>query len=372
MVDELHQVRQPPAYLPGIAADDLQLILDKTPSNVWETLRGQRIFITGGTGFIGCWLLEAFIWADIQLRLGLNLTVLSRNPDAFRIKAPHLAEAGIVRLVKGNVTDLQGIDEPFDTVIHAATDVVKPAADPVVVFDDIVKGAKESLSLARRSQARRYLLTSSGAVYGPQPSEVAHLPESYLGAPDTTQPNTAYGEGKRVSEWLAQCHGKQYGIDTKIARCFALIGPYLPLDAHFAAGNFIKDALRGQTIKISGDGTPYRSYLYGADMTVWLLTILVNGANGQPYNVGSDRGVSIRALAQTVSRIIRGTTDIEIGAQAVANSPVQRYVPNIDRAIEELRVLEYTDLESAIRKTVDWETEKQPSPARHLSGSSHA
>lgn len=341
-------------HVPGVAADDLELIACHTAPAVWHALAGQRIFITGGTGFIGCWLLETLLWADQQFDLGLHLHVLTRRPEAFIAKAPHLAQHGAVRLVQGDVTDLAHIHDAIDIVLHAATDVANAGSDPRQVFDDIVNGTRETLELARRCGARRYLLTSSGAVYGRQPDAMTHIPEHYAGAPDTLQLGTAYGQGKRVAEWLVQCAGAQHGMETRIARVFALLGPYLPLDAHFAAGNFIRDAMAGQEIKVGGDGTAHRSYLYAADMVIWLLTILVNGASGQAYNLGSDDALSIRQLAAAVSCVLLGEERYSVSAAPVPGAPVQRYIPDVDKARNELNLIVHTDLPSAIRKTADW------------------
>src|SRR5687767_4399898 len=72
-------------------ADDLHHVLLHTES-LWDELRGQRLFITGGTGFVGCWLLETFLWANDELALNASVVVLTRNKTAFRKKAPHLAD----------------------------------------------------------------------------------------------------------------------------------------------------------------------------------------------------------------------------------------------------------------------------------------
>jgi nucleoside-diphosphate-sugar epimerase len=351
------------SYLPGISLEDLDLIITKMPPEVWVALRNQRLFITGGTGFVGCWLLESLIWANEKLDLNLQLSVLSRDPAAFIAKAPHLATHKIVTLIQGDVTTLEQIQGTFNSVIHAATDVVKSSENPVLAYEKIVQGTKATLALAERTGATRYLLTSSGAVYGRQPTTLTHIPENYAGAPDSLELNNAYGQGKRISEWLAHNIGQKNNLQIKVARCFALLGPYLPLDAHFAAGNFIRDGLDNKTIAVNGDGTSSRSYLYAADMTIWLLTILINGRPHQNYNLGSEHAVSIKTLAETVSDIIYGEQRVSIAQPTVVGAAIQQYVPDTNKAQRELLLAEYTDLASAIQNTISWEKRRRLSAA---------
>lgn len=334
---------------------DLNHILDHTRS-LWDELRGEHIFITGGTGFFGCWLLESFAWANDRLGLNASALVLTRNPEAFRTRASHLTVHPAIRFYPGDVRSFEFPDGQFSHIIHAATESSTRwhAEDPLTMFDTIVEGTRHSLEFARQCKARRILLTSSGAVYGRQPPKLTHIPEDYPGAPDPTDPHSAYGEGKRAAETLCMLYSKQYGFESKIARCFALVGPYLPLDAHFAIGNFIRDGLNGGPIVVQGDGTPHRSYLYAADLAIWLWTILLRGQSCRTYNVGSEDDLTIGVLAKTVAQSFRPELEVRVAKKPDLNHVVERYVPATRRAASELQLNCLIDLKEAIHRTVLW------------------
>lgn len=341
----------------NILQEDLDHVLAHT-EGVWEEFRGQRIFITGGTGFFGCWLLESFIWANDKLGLGASATVLTRNPEAFTKKAPHLAGHPAVKLQVGDVRTFEFPEEPFSHVIHAATEASAKlnAENPLLMFDTIVEGTRRVLDFAVRAGAKKFLLTSSGAVYGRQPSDMTHIPESYQGAPDPLASSSGYGEGKRAAEMLCTLYEKQYGIEMKIARCFAFVGPYLPLDAHYAVGNFIRDALQGRAIIVKGDGSPYRSYLYAADLVIWLWTLLSRGRGGIAYNVGSGRDMTIADVAALVAGNAKQGR-VEILGDITAKPYQERYVPNVGRAESDLGLIVRVELDEAIRRTLKYQSQ---------------
>lgn len=339
-------------------AHDLDHVLAET-GGLWDDLRGARLFVTGGTGFFGCWLLETLLWANERLRLGASVVALTRNPGAFAAKAPHLAGDAAVRLQTGDVRTFEFPAGQFSHVIHAGTDATTQLdrRDPRLMLETLMAGTQHTLEFARGCGARRFLLASSGSVYGRQPAEMTHVPEEYAGAPDASDVRMVYGEGKRAAEMLCAVYADSRLIPT-IARGFAFHGPYLPIDRHFAIGNFIRDAIGGGPIRISGDGTPYRSYLYGADLASWLWTILLRGQSMRPYNVGSDEDLTIEQLARTVGAAFDPAVPVAVAQTPAPGMRAERYVPSIVRARTELGLRVTISLKDGIRRAVDWHTQR--------------
>lgn len=335
-------------------ADDLEHILAYT-EGLWEDLRGKRIFITGGTGFFGAWLLESFACVNDKLDLKASALVLTRNYDEFQRKAPHLAANPAIKFHIGDVRNFNFPEGEFSHIIHAAaTSAVATfnSIDPQITFDIIVEGTKHILDFAVHCHAKKFLLTSSGTVYGKQSSGMSHVSEEYCGAPDTTDPNSFLGESKRAAECLCTLYSKKYCIEVKIARCFSFVGPYLPLDIHYAIGNFIRDGLNGGPICVNGDGTPYRSYLYAADLTIWLWTILFKASPFRAYNVGSEEDITIAELAQIVAKSFDKSIEVKISGSPGPYSPTDRYVPSTKLAQNDLGIRQVIDLVTAIERTI--------------------
>jgi len=324
-------------------------------AEVWRDLKGARLFVTGGTGLIGRWMLESLRLADQRLNLGVEATVLTRDPDAFRRKAPHLAEWRAIDLMSGDVCDFPSPDGDFSHIIHAATDASKDLNDndPRRMFDTVVSGTRRALELAVEKKPSRFFFMSSGAIYGRQPWDMERVAESWISGPDCTDPRNTYAEAKRAAEMLCAIYAKQFGLDIATARIFALLGPHLVLDIHFAAGNFIRDAISGRSVIVESSGEACRSYLYLADVTTWLWQILVRGEAGGVYNVGSEESVSVRDLAERTAKILaQGEYEVR-GASDTGWNP-GRYVPDTSRARNQLGLKMTTPLDEAIRRTALW------------------
>ena len=339
---------------PPLPTRDLGQILAAT-APLWEQMRGERLFLTGGTGFFGCWLVESFLHCNRELNLHAGITVLTRDPQAFLRKMPHLRTEASLQFSAGDVRDFAYPQGQYAFVLHAATEASAKqlAEQPHQMLSTILAGTERVLSFAAQAATRKLLLTSSGAVYGTQPGDLSHIPEEYVGAPDSLALGSIYGEGKRAAELLCAL-AAQTELEAKIARCFAFVGPHLPLDAHFAAGNFLRDVLHGLSISIASDGTSLRSYLYAADLAIWLWTILFQAPSLRAYNVGSEHAVSIAELARTAATLGSAHLNVSIAQQPTPGKPATQYVPSTARAQRELGLRETVPLAEALQRTLDW------------------
>jgi dTDP-glucose 4,6-dehydratase len=335
-----------------LPAADLDHVLEHT-AGLWDEFRGARLLVTGGTGFFGRWMLETFVVANDELSLGAEAIVLTRDPGRFEAGAPHVARHRAVTALAGDVRTFDFPETPCSHVLHLATESGR-GWSPAASFRTAVDGTQRVLAFAAQQGVRKLLFTSSGAVYGTQPPHCERLTEEYTGAPHPDDPAAGYALGKRAAENLCSVAAMETGLQAKIARCFAFVGPLLPLDANFAIGNFIRDALFRDAIQVNGDGTARRSYLYAADLAVWLWTILNRGESGRPYNVGSDDDLSIADLAHKVASVVRPGIPVRIGAVPGPGTPPGRYVPSIARAAGELGLRARITLDDAIERTAEW------------------
>ena len=323
---------------------------------LWEKLRGARIFVTGGTGFFGRWLLESFVHINRAKNLGASMVVLSRDPAAFEAVAPHLLAGGEVTLMQGDVRYFTPPAGPFTHIIHAATESsgAQKLHSRIHMMDTILIGTRRMLDFAREMGNPRMLYVSTGAVYGGMRASALPIAEKDAIGPLTMDVNIEYAESKRMAEALCGIYHREFGLPVTIARGFAFVGPHLPLDEHFAIGNFIRDALAGKPIHVNGDGTAVRSYLYASDLARWLWTVLLTGTPAHPYNVGSDEAVSIAQLAEQVRQVVNPNVKVEIAAKSVADAPLNAQVPEITRAASELGLRPVVGLEEAVRRTAEW------------------
>lgn len=304
-------------------------------------------------------MLEAIAYAQKKLNLYFEVMVLSRNPEQFLEKYPQFKDEKFIRFHRGDITDFSFPEGEFTHAIHGATTSAHATfnkEDELKKFNNVAEGTRRILEFTENKGIRHFLLTSSGSAYGKQPRIMPLMREDYMGAPDTMDIHAALGEGKRAAEYLCTVYAHKHSIEMKVARCFSFVGPHLPLDIHYAIGNFIGDGLKGRPIAVRGDGSPVRSYLYMADLVIWLVTIFVQGESLRMYNVGSEEGKTIREIAQLVGNCFEPKIEVQFAQKpstAPGTSASDLYVPSTARA-RALGLEQWIGLEEAIRRTIEF------------------
>jgi len=297
---------------------DLDDILNSSGSAL-KYFNDQKITIFGGTGFIGKWLVFALIEANIQLSLGIRLELVTTNVSRANSIFGHLNHKLL------NIIDFQNYKRKSgysNYIFHGATpttnsekSILASNNTPVIIADEIVKIAK----LNRNKPTVLHL--NSGAIYGEQSLTNINQEETLnVGL----NPSNVYTKTKLEIDDIFNCASKEDLIIYKSPRLYAFAGPHLPLEEHFAIGNFVSSAFKGKPINIHGNPNTKRSYLYPSDLVHCLLQLSVSDSN-KIVNIGSDIPVSMLSLAEKVSTIVGNVPIIQSGEDKEPSN----YVPSI-------------------------------------------
>jgi nucleoside-diphosphate-sugar epimerase len=284
-----------------LPADDLQSVLQQAHES-FAALKGAHIFITGGTGFFGHWLLESFLAANRELSLNAHVTVLTRSADKFHKDSPWIANDKSITLMAGDIRTFDFPSDPFTHIIHAATDSGdEPQRIPGAMAAIVIEGTERVFDFARAANAQRFLYLSTGAVYG-RSTTLTHTPETY---PLPTLSPGCYEASKQAAEhWLFK---QSASPEVVIARPFA-----------------------------------------------WLWTLLIRGEHQRAYNVGSDESFTISGAAQLTVETLAPHLAVETLGTPNPAAPLNSYVPSLERAHIELGLCTTVPLSEALRKTAAW------------------
>jgi nucleoside-diphosphate-sugar epimerase len=318
-----------------------------------KELDNKSLLITGGTGFVGRSLISLIQKISFTHNISIKCHIASRSPENWRPIA--YASGFSASHLKIDLLDPSSSLPEVDLVVHAA--MPQPALintfSPMDMLLASVTSTKTLLDNFRIWKTPpRLLFTSSGAVYGESIDARTKWSERSRVAHQTFMHGGAYGEGKRVAEMLLSIAAEENLCASMIARMFTFSGQHLPLDEHFAIGNFVKNALSGHNILINHDGKAIRTYLDSEDMAIWLLIILLYGQSSRAYHVGSQDEISIKELADLVA----DRSEVVLGYRPAVsilnnqNTMVQfdRYVPSTSITRSALKISEWTSLTKSI------------------------
>jgi nucleoside-diphosphate-sugar epimerase len=321
-----------------------------------QRLNGHRIAVIGGTGFIGTWMAEAVAALNDELGCSVRLDLLGRSTSQWGETHPHLSARNEIQLQSIDVRSSFEISRDVTLVLFAAG-VADPrihASDPFRVHETALLGIAHSLAAtARLELLHRFVNISSGLVLGTQMHPQA-LKESDIGALDFTRVHNVYAESRRAAESLVSLYGSQYRIPVCTARAFTFLGPFQPLDAPWALNNFMRDALSGNEIRLHGDGATRRSYLYGSDAATWLLKMLIDGRDGEIYNLGGDQPVSHGEVAAIVADRTTPTPQLIYKNQPAAVGRRHDFFPDLQHSQTTLGIRQAFDVAVAIERSMQW------------------
>lgn len=330
-----------------IVEEDIRFVLEACRTEL-QALSSKTLLLTGGSGFVGSYLVESIIaFNHAHDGAPCRLLLPTRSLAATRAKWPHFF--GIKELVwfEWDGHTLNPPSDACDYLIHAASpaDPASYLHAPMQTMEDISDGTSAVLHFALKAGVRTLLYLSSGAAYGCQAPRVDALTEGDAGAPDLADPSSCYGEAKRYSELLCRTSG----VPSVIARLFAFIGPYQDTSGSFAVPDFIRQAVRDKMILIHSDGSALRTFCYASDLTIGLWKLLLTGKPGELYNVGADTPrVSIRELAELIASLV-GNVEIVVEGKAVTRMR-SRYIPNTDK-LKQFHLAQI-DLAEGLRRTL--------------------
>ena len=334
---------------------DAEAVLDGHAAQ-FEALRDQRIFISGGTGILGTWLLELITVLNEGHGLGLKVTVFSRNARAFARRWPHLGTLDWVNYQDGDIRYLSELPRETNYIIHAAalTDRRLFASQPSSVAETNGLGTLRILRAANLLEdLQKFALLSSGLVYGTQPWGLPQIDENFAGPLPCNDVNAVYAESKRFAEVLAQSAISESKLPVITLRPFAFVGPYQSLQLPWAVTDFMRDSFKGGPIRIMGDGVTVRTIMYASDYAFWVLAALARGRPRETYNVGSAEPVDLLTLARTITRFFAPVPEIRTRVGQLEHDR-NRLVPDTSKIQKDLGVSQTVSLEAALQKSIAW------------------
>ena len=327
-----------------------------TDYNALMPLKGQKILIAGGTGFIGKWICEMICLLNERYDFNVHLYILGRDKESFSNEVPHLVKKKFITMIEQDVRNLHELPTNVTYVIHGASspDSRLHVSQPLRTLETIFRGTSLILDYCfRLTELKKVVYLSSNKVYGKITGNEP-MSETMNGSLDPSKFPNIYAEAKRVAESLCATYRNQHRMPIVICRPFSLLGPYQHMDKPWAVNNFIRDAILGGPIKILGDGNVTRSYLYGSDTAYWLLSALVSGEVGEVYNLGSSESVTLNELAVKVKSIL--STNIEISGKSSKDeylNPIAT-IPDTKKIKTSLKVRENFSLTESLERTINW------------------
>lgn len=336
----------------SLPINDLELIAEALKM-LWP--RKKKFLITGGTGFLGRWIIESIAFLEEMNCADNEFTVVSRqsSKDVFS-KIPVLKKS-CFQILRTSVEDLTSFSGELDYVIDAASDVsgAKHSVKSSFFFERYTRGTKNILEIAKAKRVRKFLYVSSGAVYaGIDMPANGYAEVDFELAPADEAPARSYAQSKQKSERIVQSYANVFPVN--IARCFSFVGPFI--DDKMAVSQFINRKIENQSIVVKSPHV-VRSYMYPIDLVIGLFTILLGHTEHQVYNLGSDQPISLLDLANSIESN-DANVFVDPAAQVSARLAGDTYFPDMNLIKSNLNFNITIKLSEALKRTLDFQRKK--------------
>ncbi len=268
----------------------------------WDEIKGKSFLISGATGLVGSFLVDVLLSKNI----GCTVYAIGRSEGKARTRFSKWDSNPNFVFLSHDVNDALLFDhiDVVDYVLHLASNThpIQYSTDPIGTISTNIIGLQNMLNFAVKHQTRRFLFISSNEIYGENRGDVELFKEDYCGYINCNTLRAGYPESKRCGEALCQAYRHQEGLDIAIARLTRTYGPTMLSSDTKAISQFIKKALKNEDIVLKSEGTQYYSYIYVADAVSGLLYVLLDGANGEVYNVSDVKSdITLKELASVIA-----------------------------------------------------------------------
>ena len=342
-----------------IIKDDLKNIISEKLS--WVKFKNKNILITGANGFLASYIVKSLLSANIYYKLNLKIYCLVRNRKSRLNRLKFIKKNKNLKIIYHNLNNPLPKKLPnADFIIHSASQASPKyyKTDPVGTLLPNSIGTFNLLEYAIKCKSEKFLFFSSGEVYGVPLDVNKKIREDGYGYLDPVNLRSCYPESKRIGETMCVAYAKQFNLNINIVRPFHTYGPGLSLNDGRVFADFVADVVHKRKIIIKGSGLEKRCFCYLSDATIGFLKILLNGVNGEVYNLANPScEISIKNLAKLISKLF---PDLKIKIQfkktgikkSYLKSPVTKILPSIKK-IKQIGWFPKTSLEKGFKKTIN-------------------
>ncbi len=325
---------------------------------VANKLDGKTIVITGGSGFLGRYILGALIFLNKNV-LNKPCKIISIDNYITSSGSKILDKEKYVKYIKHDVAKPLNLPGKVDYIMHAAG-----IASPIYyqkyqleTIDVAVNGTRNMLELAKTKKVKSFLFFSSSEIYGNPTSDAIPTKETYNGNVSSIGPRSCYDESKRLGETLCMTYYSVYNTPIKMVRPFNVYGPGLRSSDYRVVPAFILNAIKGKVIPVHANGKQTRTFCYISDAVAGFFKVLLSEKNGEVYNIGNDDNeINMNQLAKTLNGIFDNKLNIKNISypKDYPQGEPQRRCPDLSKIKKELGYSPAVNLEEGLGRTLIW------------------